>query len=234
MLLSTPGLVLHTTNFSESSVIVKVFTRALGVRSYIIKGARTSRSRTKMNLLQPLSYLDLVVYNSAKSNINYIKEMRPAEPFPNLTASPLCTSVVFFMDELLYKVLREEEPYPALFDHTVQCLRQMEFSGSVTPSFPIHYLLVTAHHIGISPLDNYSPRTPYFSLEEGQFVAHAATPLLDAQQSQLLHQYLKGAEGSVPLSERREIINLLIKHFQIHLADFKHFNSHEVLHAVLA
>ena len=53
MLLSTPGLVLHTTPYAETSVVAKVFTRQLGVRSYIIKGVRggSSRSRVKQNLL---------------------------------------------------------------------------------------------------------------------------------------------------------------------------------------
>jgi valyl-tRNA synthetase len=50
MLLSTPGLVLHTTPYSESSVVVKVFTRQLGVRSYIIKGVRGRGGRVKRKL----------------------------------------------------------------------------------------------------------------------------------------------------------------------------------------
>ena len=62
--LSTPALVLHTTQYKETSVIAKIFTRQLGVRSYILKGVRKGGSRTKQNLLQPLSYLDLVVYNN--------------------------------------------------------------------------------------------------------------------------------------------------------------------------
>ena len=37
-MISTPAIVLHTTPYGESSVIVKAFTRLLGVRSYIIKG----------------------------------------------------------------------------------------------------------------------------------------------------------------------------------------------------
>ena len=38
MLLSTPGLVLHTPPYAETSVVVKVFTRLLGVQSYLVKG----------------------------------------------------------------------------------------------------------------------------------------------------------------------------------------------------
>ena len=68
--LSTQALKLHTTEYSESSVIAKIFTRQLGVRAYILKGVRKGGSKTKQNLLQPLSHLDLVVYNNPKTQIN--------------------------------------------------------------------------------------------------------------------------------------------------------------------
>ena len=58
MTLSTPGLVLHTTPYAESSVVAKVFTRQLGLRSYIIKCVRGRSGRVKQKLLQPLSSLD--------------------------------------------------------------------------------------------------------------------------------------------------------------------------------
>ncbi len=61
MTLSTPGQVLHVTPYGDSSVIVKVFTRQLGLRSYIIKGVRSRNARVKQNLLQPLTSLDMVV-----------------------------------------------------------------------------------------------------------------------------------------------------------------------------
>ena len=68
---------LHTTPYSESSVVVKVFTRQLGLRSYIIKGVRGRGGRVKQNLLQPLSSLDMVVYDNPRTELNYIKELSP-------------------------------------------------------------------------------------------------------------------------------------------------------------
>ena len=103
-MLSTPGLVLHTSPYSESSVVVKVFTRQLGLRSYIIKGVRGPRGRVKQNLLQPLSSLDMVVYDNDKTDLNYVKEL--SARFPSTEANPVANSLRFFMTELLYKALR--------------------------------------------------------------------------------------------------------------------------------
>ena len=109
---------LHTTPYSESSVVAKVFTRQLGVRSYIIKGVRGRGGRIKQNLLQPLSSLDMVVYNNEKTDLNYIKELSPrnVSTYQQINVS-IENALRFFMTEVLYKALREAEPMPALFDY---------------------------------------------------------------------------------------------------------------------
>lgn len=248
MILSTPGLVLHTTNYSETSVIAKVFTRLLGVKSYIIKGVRSGRNRAKMNLLQPLSYLDMVVYNNPKTNMNYTKEMHPAQAFNNIATDSIRTSLVFFLDELLYKSLHEEEPNPELFDYIVDCLSHIDSEPQLSGSLPIAYLLNVARLIGIEPLDNHSHHEPLFNLKEGRFLAPPSSYalqtdanvdyFLDADTSSLLHHYLEATHTHrpyppIPLSRRTHLTNILLYYYQVHLSDFHNFTSHQVLHSVL-
>ncbi|MBR6992296.1 MAG: DNA repair protein RecO [Bacteroidales bacterium] len=239
--LSTPALVLHTTSYSESSVIAKIFTRQLGVRSYIIKGVRKSGSKTKQNLLQPLSHLDLVVYNNPKTQINYIKEMgqhahRQQEQCRQLSEVAVHNALRFFMTEVLYKTLREEEPMPELFDYVADtCSFQ---STDIKPSQqPILFLLKVSRHLGIEPLDNYSVREPLFDMLAGRY-QYAGEQTLNASTSQLLHYYLQALHtgSSLPiatLAQRTELINRLLEYYQIHLAEFRNFKSHEILHTVL-
>lgn len=239
--LSTPALVLHTTSYSESSVIAKIFTRQLGVRSYIIKGVRKSGSKTKQNLLQPLSHLDLVVYNNPKTQINYIKEMgqhahRQQEQCRQLSEVAVHNALRFFMTEVLYKTLREEEPMPDLFDYVADtCSFQ---STDIKPSQqPILFLLKVSRHLGIEPLDNYSVREPLFDMLAGRY-QYAGEQTLNASISQLLHYYLQALHTGSPLpiatlAQRTELINRLLEYYQIHLAEFRNFKSHEILHTVL-
>ena len=231
MLISTPGLVLRTTPYSDTSIIVRIFTRQLGVRSYIVKGARGAKGKSKMHLLRPLSYLDMVVYNNPKKSINYIKEMRPFNPLPSLAEEATKVSVVFFMDELLYKVLKEEEPQPQLFDYITDSLLALDAVTPVNPSFPIRFLLDTARHIGIAPMDDYGPGHRIFDLAGGRFEVGEAP--LSADLSLLLHQYLSQPRVVAPLSQRLDLIDALVRYFQLHIADFSHFHSHTIFHAIL-
>ena len=235
MLLSTRGLVLHTTPYSESSVVVKVFTRQLGVRSYIIKGVRGRGGRVKQNLLQPLSCLDMVVYNNEKTDLNYVKELSQLlshSATQPLSYSPTQNALRFFMTEVLYKALREAEPMPALFDY-VESIN----SSLITPhsSLPITFLLTVARHLGIEPFDNYCTRESLFDLQEGRFVSAPTETTLSPHLSETLHHYLNSPLSTLhsPLDERTALINALITYYHLHLSGFSHFHSHEILHTVL-
>ena len=237
MLLSTPGLVLHTTPYAETSVVAKVFTRQLGVRSYIIKGVRSRTGRVKQNLLQPLTSLDMVVYDNHRSDLNYIREMSPRQP--QQPTDPVAMALRMFMTEVLYRSLREQEPMQDLWDYVSDELQAIgdNADGISRSNIPITFMLRVAHHLGIEPLDNFATHTPYFSLQEGRYVASSDETSLPLRLSELLHTYLSSKDTaqqpSVPLNQRTDIVNSLLAYYQLHLSGFRNFSSHEILHTVL-
>ncbi len=251
MLLTTQGIVLHTTKYAETSTIAKVFTRELGLCSYIVKGIRSANGRIKQNLLQPLSRLEMTVYNNPKKQLQYIKEMRPAAPSGNISNDGVRMALLFFMDEVLYKSLKDNEPNAQLFDYVSEeicALNDPSLPPAHTASFPIRFLLRTAHYIGIEPLNNYSSREPLFNLKEGRFfstpsqLSTATNPnsdyFLDINASSHIHHYLSATQHRSPIpqlsaNQRSATLNHLIEYYHVHLSDFKNFKSHEVLHAVL-
>lgn len=229
MLLSTPGIVLHTIPYGETSVVARVFTRTLGVRSYLVKGVRTHGGRVKQNLLQPLSCIDMVVYDNRHDSLNHIKELssRHTPPPP----SPVGNALRFFMTEVLYKSLQSDEPMPDLWDYVEQASRL----DSNTPhrDLPILFLLQTARHMGIAPQNNHSNLAPFFDLQDGRYVSSANETTLPASLSALLHAYQTTPPSAASLRERNDLTSALIAYFQLHLSSFRHFTSHEILHSVL-
>ena len=51
MLEKTRGIVMHTTDYSESSVVVKIFTEAFGMQSYLVNSVRKPKAKTKAGWL---------------------------------------------------------------------------------------------------------------------------------------------------------------------------------------
>ena len=142
----------------------------------------------------------------------------------------------FFMTEVLYKTLREEEPMPELFDYVADS-SCFDVPGRKLSQQPIQFLLKVSRHLGIEPLDNYSSREPLFDMRAGRY-QYAGDNTLDASTSLLLHYYLQSVHTGSPcplatLSQRTELINHLLEYYQMHLAEFRNFKSHEILHTVL-
>lgn len=235
MTLSTPGLVLRTTPYAESSVVARVFTRQLGVQSYMIKGVRSARGRVKQNMLQPLSSLDMVVYANPKTDLNHVRELAPRHP--GQMPDPVGNALRFFMTEVLYKALRAEEPMPELWDYVEQTTSVLQPPPS---NLPIRFMLTVAHHLGIEPLDNHDAHHPCFDLQEGRFVAAPTETTLSPQLSTVLHEYLSSFRSpSLPFTPlhssvtRRDLLDALIAYFQFHLPGFGQLHSHEILHTIL-
>lgn len=237
-LITTDGVVLHCTHYSESSVIARIFTRELGVSSFMVKGVRGRSGRMKQNQLQPLSHIELTAYHNPQADIHYVKEINLRN---SCDTTMVDNALRFFKAELLYKTLRNEEPQPELFDYVTASAPQPAAHQ------PVLFMLRLSRYLGIEPLDNYGAASPCFDLAEGRFASTplqaadaqtAGAPAFDTANSVLLHQYLQYVHDQQPLPvasqrQRSELVNLLLAYYSTHLNDFHHFTSHEILHTVL-
>ena len=108
MIYKTKGIVLNYIKFKESSIICKIFTESFGLQSYIINGVRNLKSSKNISLFQPLTLVDLVVYNKSSSDIQRIKEIKVDIIYLTNHTSIKKVSVCLFLSELLTKILSNE------------------------------------------------------------------------------------------------------------------------------
>ena len=73
MIYKTRGIVLRTVDYSDTSLIAKIYTEQFGIQSYLIKGAHRKNASIKANLFQPLALLELVVYKKEKKQLQVLK-----------------------------------------------------------------------------------------------------------------------------------------------------------------
>ena len=149
MLIKTRGIVLNYLKYRDTSIIVKVYTEKLGLRSYIINGIRSSRSRSKIALFQPLTLLDLVVYTK-NTDLNRIKEYRVCEPVVSIPFDVRKSSIAIFLAELLAKSIREEEENPALFDFIFQSILILDHMQQGFMNFHLQFILKLSRFLGFA------------------------------------------------------------------------------------
>ncbi len=102
MLVTTEALVLSKTNYSESSLIVRCYTRSDGIKSYMIKGGKQGRKGNKtIAFFQPLNQLEITAQHKNKSGLSIPKSIKLSKPYQTIPFQIDKISVVLFLSELL-------------------------------------------------------------------------------------------------------------------------------------
>lgn len=240
-LLKTRGIVLHKVNYAESSVIVKIYTEQFGIQSYLVKGVRKKKPAVSPNLLQHLSLVDMVVYHKEQANIQHIKEIRSAFPFISIPFDIRKSSLAIFINEVIYKALREEETNPGMFEFLFNTIVTLDEIQDHIGSFHLVFCLQFTKFLGFYPADNYNEQHTYFDLTEGIYLAnpplhqHYLNPDLSRVLSQLsATAFIEMQEIPLHPHLRKNLLQGLLEYYRIHLQGFGDIQSHHILEQVLA
>ena len=118
-----PAFVLHQHDWSESSLILDLFTRGQGRVVAAAKGAKRPYSQLRAVLL-PFQRIHVTIGRvSGDEGASEVHNLRGAEwagGAAMLTGAPLFSG--FYLNELLMKLLARHDPHPALFDIYAQTL----------------------------------------------------------------------------------------------------------------
>jgi DNA repair protein RecO (recombination protein O) len=238
MLVSTRGIVVFQSDYSETSLIVKIYTEHSGLQSYIVKGVRKKGARIKRNLFGPLMMLDLVVYNKETPGLQMIREVSCHRQFPMISSDVRKSSVLLFMNELIYRSIPGEMPDQQLFRFICDSIVELDETENQLTAFPVIFALRLADHLGFHPHNNFSSINTYFDLQEGCYISsppghlHFLEPGLSKTLSALLEQDSAAFEA-LDHEKRFIILERVLDYFRLHLSAFGMMKSHQVLNTVL-
>ncbi|MGB0851488.1 MAG: DNA repair protein RecO [Bacteroidia bacterium] len=235
MLVKTQAIVLRNTNFRENSIISKMYTREFGIRSYIFHSIRKGKSAIRPSMIQPLSLVDMEVYEKAGTSINKVKELRNVPLLLSTQGDMYKKSIALFLVEILNNCLTEEMCDEELFVYIRGQILKIE-NKDVGALFSSVFLIGLSKYLGVEPQGHFSEESKYFDLEEGVFVAQEGLNTLDNQTSLLISLILHSQENDLPSIKtqvRRDTLNALIKYYQIHIMKYKEIKSVQILSELL-
>ncbi|SFC01183.1 DNA replication and repair protein RecO [Parapedobacter composti] len=239
MLHKTRGVVLKVTPYSESSVVAQIFTEKFGLQSFIVNGARKPKAKIGITLLQPLHLLDMVVYHREHASLQRIAEARQQPHFQTIPYDIMKSSVVLFLNEMLYKSLRQQSADEPLFNFLFNAISWLDSTASMPPDFHLFFLLKLSRYLGFGPAAARAGQA-FFDLKDGVFCdrlpAHALV-LQHPHTTQLAALMASSVENlatlQIPLADRRFLIGKIIDFYRLHIDGMGEIKSHEVLEAVM-
>ncbi|MEI8204138.1 MAG: DNA repair protein RecO [Bacteroidota bacterium] len=240
MLLTVSGIVLHQYKYSESSIIVKVYTRELGLISFIVKGSRNKKSVTKASLFSHLLILEIQFNHKPKVGLQQMKEARPMAVLNSIYSDIRKSAIALFINELISKAIREEEKNELLWDFIKVYLLFFEEIPTQFSDFHLIFMVKLTRLLGFSPNGVYGQHSTFFDLTEGVFLSNPplGNPFLDYPLSYYFSKLdeitLENYQAFVPLEFRAELLEKLMEYYKIHLPGFGNMKSHIVLAEVFS
>ncbi len=222
----TQGIVLKYFKYGDTSLIIRIYTQHFGLQSYLINNVRTHKNKNnKIALFQPLSLLELVVYQGKNDqNLHRLAEANILYPYQNIPFDFTKTSLVWLIVEVLDMCLKEENENEILFQFLVNALIELDKIGTEIANFPILFLLQLSHFLGFIPESGLQILTQiedsfqsYLPQETKEKLCHYFDFFLT--QNQFNPSIL------MTISERRKLLDILLEFYQLHIPNFKEIKS---------
>lgn len=241
MLHKTRGIVLRTTMYSESSVVVQVFTEKFGIQSYLINGVKKPKAKIPINLLQPLHLLEMVVYHKQNTQIQRVAEARAMPIFKSIPYHLIKNTIIQFLNEVLYKSIRQQHTDEHLFAFLLNAISWFDETEEVSVNFHLSFLMKLSRFLGFAPQAQLRSDQKYFDLQEGNF-----TSLLpihpyfvsdsdgNALMALLFTPFEKNNELNFDNAYRRLLLDKILIYYKLHTASFGEVKSHQILEEVLS
>lgn len=217
MLIKTKGIALSYIKYKESSIIVKIFTRELGLKSYIVNGVRSKGSQSKIAFYQPLSLLDLVVYDKKSAGLQRLSETKMLYTPSQIPFDFTRMGISLFITEVITKSIYEDYQNESLFDFLHQSILHLDGIRLKSGHFPLIFMANQAKYLGFSPERGRG----FFSESLGQpFIAEELDQVID-----FLDDALRSGFGSTQTLSKKTRQTLLE-----HLLEFYSFQlGHEIV-----
>ena len=219
-----PAYVLHQHDWSESSLILDLFTRESGRVAVAAKGAKRPYSQLRAVLL-PLQRITVSLSKPAKADGGEVQTLRSAEWGGGATL-PAGAALFsgYYLNELLLKLLARHDPHPQLFDAYADALAHLSAGDAALRAFEIKLLaelgllpdlsVVTPTQAPIEPARRYQ-LSPESGLVPAAGEGGLSGGLLIQLQAALLHgspAALRQTCAAAPLALKTALRGLLHYH----------------------
>lgn len=237
ILRKTRGIIFRTVKYSETSLILDIYTFDFGLKSFIVSGVRKSKTKSSASLLQLLSIIEFTSYPSETDKLSRIKEYHIFHKYTNLTLEVIRTSVGIFLLELSRNSIKEKEENQQLYEFIERNLINLDtIDFFALNNFYLQYIINLTEYLGFYPMKNRSIDTAIFDLFNGRFVKQNehSKYTMNESQSAILNQLITASNTfSCTKIEREELVNNLLLYYTLHVPDFKNIKSLDVLREVM-
>jgi len=230
----TEGIVLRTLRHQENHLITTLYTEQYGIRSFIVKGYRSSRGRRRHSYFQPLSIIDIVYMERPNRDLQQLNESQLAHLLQEVQTHPVKLSLGLALVEIFFDTVKEEHPNPAQYAFLRDIILKLDAAPKRLIQLFLYFLVHHTRFLGFFPQDQSDDRAKVTfdyrqgilrpTGREGDPVALLLRRFLYAEPS-LLPEPASCQQITFDNASKRHLIRTLFLYYQEHIQGFRYPQS---------
>lgn len=243
MLSKTDALVLHSVKYGDSRLIVDMFTREHGRRSFIVTIGKGVRSQMKKQYFQPLTLLAIEDDARSQQSLHRLRNVSLLCPWQSLLTVPSKLSIALFVAEFLCYALRGEQQDTRLFDYVRSSLEWLDTRRDCYANFHLVFLMHLSRFLGFfpnlslpAPVPSAFPPGLFFDLRAGLFCSSppSHSDFLQPEEAQRIRPLMRMDFATMHLfrlsrADRNRMLEVIDHYYRLHLPSFPELRSLTVL-----
>ena len=149
-LVKAEGIIVRSMKMGETSKLVTLFTRELGILKVVAKGSRASKSRFG-GALEVLTVVRVVYYDKENRELQFLSQADIVEHFPNLPSDLERWGLANACGELIFRSQADTEVKPALYPALLETLRAMNEAGAEARACFYGFQMKLLGFLGVAP-----------------------------------------------------------------------------------
>ena len=239
------AIVIGSVPYSDSSLIVRVYTKDNGMVPLFIRKTKSKSKRNSSALWHPLAAINVTdLKRKTPSSLGTFTEVDRAIPANNLLGDARRSSVAFFLAEFMDKSIDVDAPMEDLFVLLWNTIKLLEFSEEIS-NLHFYFLAHVVDILGLMPSDIHEENLiQSLNLSSGEWSSTPPSLTLTSHFLPVkLAQKMRAILGmnfdimrslSLKKPERKELLLGMVMFIQLHHAGLKEIKSYEVLETIFS
>lgn len=229
------GIVIHRAPYSETSLLVTLFTASGGLSNFLFQGGRKKHG----NILYPLAHIEFTYYRRLDSQLGKISQVGFASIHQELPYDPIKASIAFFIVELVQQFAHHSHADIPLFELLVAESAALDETKQWA-NFPLWMCSAICDWAGIAP-ETTDEKPLFLDLVDGQLTPHHPdhARYIRAEWLQWMAASLRMNRAdflslSIPKNERTACFDAWMEYIQLHISGTRNLKSIPIIKEVLS
>lgn len=227
---------MRTVRYTDSRVIVSLFTEHYGMISAAVRLSRGGKSGARSALWQILNIIEVELDYRASAELQKLGEVSISSPWHELPYHPYKASISMFLGDFLYHSLKGEGENRALFSFLNNSLCWLDGAEADYSNFHLFLMLRMTRFVGILPSMEGYARNKVYDLRGACFssVLPSHGQYIDASEAVLIPvllemNYSQMHRLRLSRNERWHMLDVLLKYYRLHMPGFGELQSLDIL-----